>query len=75
MSRVHQSPEEAVEAHRMLGAGTSVATHFGTFRLADDGESEAPARVSTAMQRAPGDPNSFWVLGFGEGREVPPARR
>jgi L-ascorbate metabolism protein UlaG (beta-lactamase superfamily) len=65
MSRVHMSPEQALDAHRDLGARTSVATHFGTFQLADDAETEAPDRIASAQ--APG----FWVLGFGEGRDVP----
>jgi L-ascorbate metabolism protein UlaG (beta-lactamase superfamily) len=70
MSRVHMSPEQAVEAHRLLGARTTVATHFGTFQLADDGELEAPQRIARALDA---DPSlRFWVLGFGEGREVPP---
>ena len=40
MSRVHASPDEALRAHRILGAKTSVGIHFGTFRLADDGQDE-----------------------------------
>jgi L-ascorbate metabolism protein UlaG (beta-lactamase superfamily) len=37
MSPVHMSPEEAVRAHEILGAKTSIAIHHGTFQLADDG--------------------------------------
>src|ERR1700722_5287763 len=37
MSAVHMGPEEAVRAHRILGAETSIAIHHGTFQLADDG--------------------------------------
>jgi L-ascorbate metabolism protein UlaG (beta-lactamase superfamily) len=65
MSRVHMSPEQALEAHRQLGARTTVATHFGTFQLADDGETEASERITAAQE------TRFWVLGFGEGRDVP----
>ena len=65
MSRVHMSPEQAIEAHQQLGARTTVATHFGTFRLADDAETEAQDRITAA--KVP----EFWVLGFGEGRDVP----
>jgi L-ascorbate metabolism protein UlaG (beta-lactamase superfamily) len=65
MSRVHMSPEQALEAHRQLGAHTSVATHFGTFQLADDAETEAQERIALAQTA------EFCVLGFGEGREVP----
>jgi L-ascorbate metabolism protein UlaG (beta-lactamase superfamily) len=65
MSRVHMSPEQAVDAHRELGARTTVATHYGTFQLADDAETEAAERIARA------NVSEFWVLGFGEGREVP----
>ena len=37
MSRVHMGPDEAVRAHQILGAETSIAIHHGTFQLADDG--------------------------------------
>ena len=69
MSRVHMSPEQALEAHSILGATTSVATHYGTFPLADDGETEAAERIAANVHRIP-DGTQFWVLGFGEGRNV-----
>jgi len=37
MSAVHMAPDEAVTAHRILGAKTSIAIHHGTFQLADEG--------------------------------------
>lgn len=64
MSRVHMSPEQALEAHRQLGARTSIATHFGTFQLADDAETEAQDRIAAANVA------EFRVPGFGEGRDV-----
>ena len=70
MSRVHMSPEQALEAHTVLGAQTSVATHFGTFALADDGETEPMERIVDNLHRIPED-TRFWVLGFGEGQDVP----
>lgn len=72
MSRVHISPDEAVRAHQVLGAGTSVAIHFGTFRLGDDGQDEAPARLEAVITTANTQRPRFWVLRFGEGRSVPP---
>jgi L-ascorbate metabolism protein UlaG (beta-lactamase superfamily) len=69
MHPVHISPDEAVQAHKLLGAGTSVAMHFGTFFLGDDGETEPVETLERAIAAA-GHPR-FWVLGFGEGREVP----
>ena len=37
MSPVHMAPDEAVRAHAILGAKTSIAIHHGTFQLADEG--------------------------------------
>ena len=71
MSRVHISPEEALRAHRLLGAGTSVGIHFGTFRLADDGQDEPANRIEALRREGGASPPRFWVLGFGEGRDVP----
>jgi L-ascorbate metabolism protein UlaG (beta-lactamase superfamily) len=36
MSPVHMDPDEAVKAHRTLGARLSIAIHHGTFQLADE---------------------------------------
>jgi len=71
MSRVHMSPEEALRAHQILGAEASVAIHFGTFRLADDGQDEPADRIAKALRSGEQPPRKFWVLGFGEGRDVP----
>ena len=37
VSPVHMAPEEAVRAHEILGARTSIAIHHGTFQLTDEG--------------------------------------
>ncbi len=70
MQPVHISPEEAIAAARLLGAHTSLAVHFGTFALGDDGQDEPPRVLRAALGD---DPLRFWVLDFGEGRDVPPA--
>ncbi len=36
MAPVHMGPDEALRAHEMLGARTSIAIHHGTFQLGDD---------------------------------------
>lgn len=69
MSPAHLSPAEAVRAHQALEASTSVAIHFGTFQLGDDGQDQPLADLALALEKA-GRPR-FWVLGFGEGRDVP----
>lgn len=72
MAPVHISPAEAVKAHQVMDAGRSLAIHFGTFRLADDGQDEPVERLVEAREGAGVDPEHFWVLDFGEGRDVPP---
>ncbi|MEZ4437669.1 MAG: MBL fold metallo-hydrolase [Polyangiaceae bacterium] len=72
MQRVHIDPAEAVEAHRRLDARQSVAMHFGTFALGDERMEQAPADLRAAMAAAEIDAGAFWVLGFGEGRDVSP---
>ena len=61
MSPIHMAPDEAVRAHGVLGAQTSIAIHHGTFQLADDGI-DTPKRLLRAC--APGD--SFLVLDNGQ---------
>ena len=74
MGEVHMSPAEAVEAHLTLGARLSIASHFGTFALADDGEEEPVQSLQQVLQRTPLNETQFQILGFGEGREVPVRR-
>jgi L-ascorbate metabolism protein UlaG (beta-lactamase superfamily) len=70
MGAVHMSPDEAVQTHRLLGAQHSVGIHYGTFLLADDGETEPTDRIRTLMTGQP-DADRFWLLNEGEGRDVP----
>lgn len=73
MSPVHLSPADAYLAHVALEAGTSVAMHYGTFPLADDGRTEAVEALGRALDgaRQEGADPRFWALDFGEGRDVP----
>lgn len=72
MKEAHISPKDAVKAHQRLRSNTSMAIHFGTFHLGDDGEVEPVEKLQQA-KRSEGIPDSrFWVLQFGEGRDVPP---
>lgn len=61
MSPVHMGPDDAVRAHEILGAQTSIAIHHGTFQLADEGLDE-PKQWLRA--HAPAD--SFLVLDNGQ---------
>jgi len=71
MSEMHMSPSEAVEAHLRLGARVSIASHFGTFDLADDGEEEPLEALRDALQQKNLEGTEFTVLGFGEGCQIP----
>jgi L-ascorbate metabolism protein UlaG (beta-lactamase superfamily) len=71
MSRVHLSPQQAVEVHLRLSAKTSVGMHYGTFRLGDDGQYEPIEALGVALLRRQVPFEAFWALGFGEGRDVP----
>jgi L-ascorbate metabolism protein UlaG (beta-lactamase superfamily) len=69
MKQMHISPQEAVDAARILEAEVTVPVHWGTFSLGDDGQDE-PLQVLDAYLRIIDDPPNFWVLNFGEGRDV-----
>ena len=71
MSPIHIDPTQAVEAHQILGATRSVAIHFDTFALADEAMGQAPKDLAAAREAAGVDEDAFWVLDFGEGRDVP----
>ena len=71
MGEVHMSPRDALNAHFALGAPVSVASHFGTFALADDGDDEAVEDLKNLVGQTPMRGTEFWTLGFGEGREIP----
>jgi L-ascorbate metabolism protein UlaG (beta-lactamase superfamily) len=66
MSSVHMDPDQAVRAHEILAAKTSIAIHHGTFQLADDGI-DKPKKQLLAI--APQD--SFLVLNNGQFAELP----
>jgi len=71
MGEVHCSPADALEAHRILQPGLSVASHFGTFPLADDGFDEAPVRLNNLLHTlAPEAAEKFVMLAEGGWRMV-----
>jgi len=69
MKPAHISPAEAVDAHLALGAETSIAMHYGTFRNADDGYEEPVSDLRAALA-AKGNPR-FLVVEHGIGVDVP----
>ncbi|HZH26041.1 MAG TPA: MBL fold metallo-hydrolase [Azospirillaceae bacterium] len=66
MAAQHMNPREAVLAHRDLGAGRSVAMHFGTFQLTDEAM-DAPLHDLAAAKADLGIPDErFVALDVGE---------
>jgi len=61
MSPVHIGPDEEARAHEVLGAGTSIAIHHGTFQLADEAI-DTPKRVLRECRTD----DSFLLLENGE---------
>jgi L-ascorbate metabolism protein UlaG (beta-lactamase superfamily) len=61
MSSIHMGPDDAVRAHQILGAETSIAIHHGTFQLADEGL-DTPRRQLIACGAA----DSFLMLKSGQ---------
>jgi L-ascorbate metabolism protein UlaG (beta-lactamase superfamily) len=71
MHPVHISPSQAIEVHNILNPTISMAIHFGTFALGDDGEFEPVLKLREALNNSSQSDSRFWVLGHGEGRDVP----
>jgi len=69
MKPAHISPVEAIDAHAAVQARTSIAMHFGTFNLGDDGYEE-PAYDLRAALAARGNPRVV-IAGHGIGVDVP----
>lgn len=51
MSPIHTSPVDAVAIHQILKPGVSIASHFGTFPLADDNPETALAALEAAKAK------------------------
>lgn len=51
MQANHINPEEAVQAHRVLHSTLSVAMHFGTFQLSDEGIDEPILDLRAAIEK------------------------
>lgn len=66
MEPFHLSPDDALKAHADLRTETSIATHFGTFNLADDGETQAADVLRARLaSMAAGQPD-FRIPEFGQ---------
>lgn len=66
MSPIHCSPEEAVKIHMEVKAKISIADHYGTFALADDGQHDPGAELVLAMEKFGLPKEEFILLMEGE---------
>ena len=66
MSPIHMSPSEAVQVHRELEIGTSIAMHYGTFPLADDGRNDPVIDLQNAMKEQQVSNDDFILLEEGK---------
>jgi len=71
MQTQHLNPDDAVKLHHYLNVEQSVGMHFGTFGGHNDEEVDAHEKdLKLALLRYKTPNKEFWVLGFGEGRNV-----
>ena len=70
MRPVHMSPEEAVQAWLDLGSDIFIATHWGTFDLADEPLDDPPIKLSQEISRRELHRENFWLMQHGETRSL-----
>ena len=68
MSPIHCSPEEAVRIHLELRSKKSIAAHFGTFPLADEGQEQPLQDLKQALMQNNLGTEDFIALKEGQGR-------
>ena len=66
MRPAHMNPADAVQAHLDLHARLSVAMHFGTFRLTDEGRDDPPQHLGEALDARGVPRDRFRVLRPGQ---------
>jgi len=66
MAALHCNPAEAVAIHRDVGATVSLAMHWGTWQLTDEGREEPIRALKAARTKAAVDASAFRVLLAGE---------
>ncbi len=70
MCSAHMNPAEALQVHRDLGAHQSVAMHWGTWQLTDEGRDEPVRDLVQAQALANVAPQAFRVLDPGQSLSV-----
>jgi hypothetical protein len=70
MRPVHVSPVDAVKIHHDVGAQESIAIHFGTFNMADEGEGEAEKDLLKELAKPEHTDVKFLALKNGKSHSV-----
>lgn len=71
MAPVHTDPEQAVLAHKDLRSKTSIAMHYGTFALGDDGLNDPVRELEAARVKHGVSADQFRITGEGEAVDAP----
>ncbi|HYC86283.1 MAG TPA: MBL fold metallo-hydrolase, partial [Chryseosolibacter sp.] len=66
MAPVHISPDEAVKVHQQVGSQKSIASHFGTFPMADEGAEDPVRDLTTALAESDIHAEAFIALKEGD---------
>ena len=71
MKTHHMNPDDAVKLHKYMNIEQSIGMHFGTFGGHNDEEVDAHEKdLQDALQKYGVPKSEFWLLGFGEGKDV-----
>ena len=71
MKAEHMNPEDAVRTHLILRASQSIGMHFGTFNEHPEQPIDAHEKDLEIAVREQGlFKEQFWILKFGESRNV-----
>ena len=71
MKSQHLNPDDAVKIHTILDARQSLGVHYGTFSEHPEQTVDAHEKdLAHALQKYNTGPSRFWVLQFGEAKDV-----
>lgn len=66
MSPIHVSPDQAIQIHRDVKSKKSIAMHFGTFPLADEGQGKAEEDLILGLEKSGIEQKQFVIPEEGE---------
>ena len=70
MHPIHCSPAQAIDIHTLIKSKRSIACHFGTFPLGDDGMKEPPSILRRNLQEKGIPLDSFVILEHGQHLQI-----